>query len=419
MLDPLSQQAVAERILVLVTPEPRSQRLLRRALRSGAAARLRDRRALGAPARAASSSEEEAVSLAALRRLASILGAHFLEVEGDDLSATVKRVVARARLDLRLRRHARRVAPDARSCAARSSRSSSASCPGSTSASSPTARCARRSSDDGRARRGCSSRSPRRSRPSRVRSGAGRASTAATRVARILVPFTGGALDPTVLAAAIRIARAEDATLVPAYLIVVPLELAEDAPMQQQVTVGDAAARGGRARRAARRACRSTRAIESGRTPIHALQRLWEAEHFDRIVVPAPIGRSPGFAAKDLTWMLTHAPSETLILRPDPARNGAAAALRAGANGPPGRASYFSGSTVSLTNSRLADACFRVRAKRAAGGSSWQTSTPSRPTPELLTKLEEALFEIRRVIAGPGGDARAACSCACSPAATS
>ena len=28
--------------------------------------------------------------------------------------------------------------------------------------------------------------------------------------------------------------------------------------------------------------------IETGRTPTHALQRLWEAERFDRIVVPAP-----------------------------------------------------------------------------------------------------------------------------------
>ena len=54
VLDPLSQQAVAERILVLVTPEPRSQRILRRAFRSGAAARLGDRRAVGAEARASS-----------------------------------------------------------------------------------------------------------------------------------------------------------------------------------------------------------------------------------------------------------------------------------------------------------------------------------------------------------------------------
>ena len=55
----------------------------------------------------------------------------------------------RAGLDLRLPRHARRVAPHARSCAARSSRSSCATCPASTSASSPTARCARSRSGDG------------------------------------------------------------------------------------------------------------------------------------------------------------------------------------------------------------------------------------------------------------------------------
>jgi hypothetical protein len=142
------------------------------------------------------------------------------------------------------------------------------------------------------------------------------------RVGRILVPFVGGALDPTVLSAAIRIARAEEATLVPAYLIVIPLELAEDAPMQGQVAaamplleaVEHAALRSG---------VPVDARIESGRTPIHALQRLWSAERFDRIVVPAPIGRRPGFAAKDLTWMLTHAPSQTLILRPDPALNGA------------------------------------------------------------------------------------------------
>jgi hypothetical protein len=141
------------------------------------------------------------------------------------------------------------------------------------------------------------------------------------RVARILVPFTGGALDQTVLTAAIRIARAEDATLVPAYLIVIPLELAEDAPMQAQVTaamplleaVEHAALRSG---------VPVDARIESGRTPIHALQRLWGAEHFDRIVVPAPSGRRAGFSPKDLTWMLTHAPSQTLILRPEPGRNG-------------------------------------------------------------------------------------------------
>jgi len=91
ILDPLSQQAVAERILALVTPEPRSQRLLRRAFRS--AQRLgTEVDALWVRAPSQELSESEATSLAALRRLASILGAHFLEVEGDRLVETVRRV---------------------------------------------------------------------------------------------------------------------------------------------------------------------------------------------------------------------------------------------------------------------------------------------------------------------------------------
>ena len=145
-----------------------------------------------------------------------------------------------------------------------------------------------------------------------------------TRIGRILVPFTGGALDETVLSAAIRIARAEDATLVPAYLIVVPLELGEDAPMQKEVAVAMPLLEA--VEHAALRAGVPVDArVESGRTAVHALKRLWEAERFDRVVVPAPTGRRAGFSPKDLTWMLTHAPSETMILRPDPARNGAAA----------------------------------------------------------------------------------------------
>jgi two-component system sensor histidine kinase KdpD len=93
VLDPLSQQAVAERILALVTPEPRSQRILRRAFRSGQ--RLgSELDALWVRRPGQSLSEAESVSLAALRRLASVLGAHFIEVEGESLPATVKRVAA-------------------------------------------------------------------------------------------------------------------------------------------------------------------------------------------------------------------------------------------------------------------------------------------------------------------------------------
>jgi len=92
VLDPLSAKAVAERVLALLTPEPRSQRILRRAWRSS--------ERLGAPLDALwvhrpghDLSEEEQVQLAALRRLAIVLGAHFLEEEGDDFVDTVRRVV--------------------------------------------------------------------------------------------------------------------------------------------------------------------------------------------------------------------------------------------------------------------------------------------------------------------------------------
>lgn len=146
-----------------------------------------------------------------------------------------------------------------------------------------------------------------------------------TRIGRVLVPFTGGALDETVLGAAIRIARAEDATLVPAYLIVIPLELAENAPMQKDVAVAMPLLEA--VEHAALRAGVPVDArVESGRTPIHALKRLWDVEQFDRIVVPAPAGRRSGFSAKDLTWMLEHAPSQTLILKPSPDGNGVRAA---------------------------------------------------------------------------------------------
>jgi two-component system sensor histidine kinase KdpD len=91
VIDALSRQAVGERVLVLVTPEPRSQRVVRRAWRSA--------QRLGAeldvlwvrkPDRPLS--PDESTSLAALRRLVVILGGHFIEEQSDRLVDTVKRV---------------------------------------------------------------------------------------------------------------------------------------------------------------------------------------------------------------------------------------------------------------------------------------------------------------------------------------
>jgi two-component system sensor histidine kinase KdpD len=91
VLDPLIQLAVNERVLALVEPQPKSQRIIRRAWRS--AQRLgSDLDVLWVRRPGKKLTDDEAAQLAALRRLCSILGAHFLEVDGDDLVETVKRV---------------------------------------------------------------------------------------------------------------------------------------------------------------------------------------------------------------------------------------------------------------------------------------------------------------------------------------
>jgi two-component system sensor histidine kinase KdpD len=84
-------QAVGERLLALVTPQASSQRVVRRAWRS--AQRLGaelDILTVLSPTRDPSPAERE--QLEALRRLASLLGAHVIEEAGDDLPETVARV---------------------------------------------------------------------------------------------------------------------------------------------------------------------------------------------------------------------------------------------------------------------------------------------------------------------------------------
>jgi hypothetical protein len=127
--------------------------------------------------------------------------------------------------------------------------------------------------------------------------------------ARILVPFSG-ALDPGVLDAAIRVARAEGAVLVAAYLLVVPLQYPEDSAQKDKVAVALPVLEA--VEHAALRAGVPVDArIEKGRSLTHALRRLWEVERFTRIVAPAS-----GFTPKELAWILTHAPAETIVLSP-------------------------------------------------------------------------------------------------------
>jgi two-component system, OmpR family, sensor histidine kinase KdpD len=91
LVDIAAPQAIGERLLALVTPRPESQRIVRRAWRS--AQRLgAELDILWVADHEPSDGEQE--QLAALRRLASVLGAHLVVERGDDVATTTAQVAA-------------------------------------------------------------------------------------------------------------------------------------------------------------------------------------------------------------------------------------------------------------------------------------------------------------------------------------
>ena len=115
-----------------------------------------------------------------------------------------------------------------------------------------------------------------------------------------------------------RLAKAEDATLMPAFLARVPLHLPLDSPLPAQCCGRHAAARGDRAARRGARASPVDARIGRGRTYRDALQRLLDDEHFDRIIVSATDSPRVGLSSDDLLWLLDRVPAEVMILRPAP-----------------------------------------------------------------------------------------------------
>lgn len=136
-------------------------------------------------------------------------------------------------------------------------------------------------------------------------------------VRQILFPFTIFGISGRALEAAMRLARAENATLMPAYLSTVPLHLAVDAPMPRQfgaaMPVLDVIEQ-----RAAREGVAVDSRVSRGRTVRDALRKLLEVEDFDRVVVPAAAQGQSGFKGDDVAWLLEHVPAEVVILRPGP-----------------------------------------------------------------------------------------------------
>jgi len=89
LIDTAAPQAIGERLLALVKPAPSSQRVVRRAWRSA--------QRLGAELDLLwvtdhEPSREEHEQIEALRRLASVLGAHLLVERGDDIAEVAKQV---------------------------------------------------------------------------------------------------------------------------------------------------------------------------------------------------------------------------------------------------------------------------------------------------------------------------------------
>jgi hypothetical protein len=132
---------------------------------------------------------------------------------------------------------------------------------------------------------------------------------------RILFPFLGTTVSRTTLDSALRLARAESATLVPAYLASVPLRLTLEAPLPSECEVAMPLLETIE-RRAKRLEVPVDPRIERGRTPRHALAQLLEHERYDRVVVAAKTPSSEGFGPEDVAWLLEHATGELVVLRP-------------------------------------------------------------------------------------------------------
>ena len=136
-------------------------------------------------------------------------------------------------------------------------------------------------------------------------------------VHHILLPFTGTEISRRAVDAALRLARAEGATLMPAYLAEVPKTLPLECPIPNEAAQAMGMLEAIEQRALAKGVPVDAR-IERGRTYRHALARLLSEEQFDRVVVSAGATGTQGLSGDDLVWLLERAPAEVMILRPGP-----------------------------------------------------------------------------------------------------
>ena len=136
-------------------------------------------------------------------------------------------------------------------------------------------------------------------------------------VRRILLPFTGASISRRAFDAAVRLARVENATLMPCYLATVPLNLPLDAALPAQCLRAMPLLETIEQRASAQDVAIDSRIVR-GRTYRDALRRILGDEHFDRVIISATSNERAGFTSDDLAWLLQRADAEVLILRPAP-----------------------------------------------------------------------------------------------------
>jgi hypothetical protein len=135
-------------------------------------------------------------------------------------------------------------------------------------------------------------------------------------VRRILLPFTGQAISRRSFEAAVRLAKAENAIVMPAFLAQVPMNLPLETPLPVQCASGMPLVEAIEQRLSWQGVAVDSR-IGRGRSARDALRKLLDEEHFDRILVSADEDPT-GLSYDDLRWLLERVPAEILILRPAP-----------------------------------------------------------------------------------------------------
>jgi len=136
-------------------------------------------------------------------------------------------------------------------------------------------------------------------------------------VRRILLPFTGEAISRRAFEAAVRLAKAENAVIMPAFLARVPMNLPLETPLPVQCSGGMPLLEAIE-QRVTSQGIRVDSRVGRGRSARDALRQLLDQEHFDRIIVSADEDPRAGLSYDDLRWLLERVPAEVLILRPAP-----------------------------------------------------------------------------------------------------